>query len=157
MALENSPELFATGTCDIAAAAAKYSIAELWNATVAGAATAKQLNLVGFYYFADAACNITMDDASTATDVNVAATGAPVWMDRRRTDSPLATLKKDTLGALIVGTNRGQITVGGAMLASVYIPFEHVLTPATGLLIQNNTQNVRLVVTPVWQEKAQIF
>lgn len=148
---------FATGSCDIAAGGAgNFGVVELFNPTIANPqATGNviQATLTGLMLFnTTAAGNLRILKAVTATDVSTAATVNPVWMDFRRTDVPVLTLKQG-IPAAIPGTELVRLPMNSN--ERLFLPFNWDIQPGTGLNFAFDTANQRLVVTPVWVERVQ--
>src|SRR6267378_1822499 len=148
---------FATGTCDIAAGGAgNFGVAELFNPAVANPNTAAQLiqaTVVGLIVFnTTAAANFKILKSASPTDVSTAATIPPLWMDGRRTDAALITLKQGT-PASIVGTEIMRIPLNTN--ERLVLPFNYDFTQGLGLNFACDVAIQRFVVTPIWVEHPQ--
>jgi len=148
---------FATGTCDIAAGgAATFGTVELFNPAIANPQATGQVilaTLTGLMIFnTTAAGNLKVLKSVTATDVATAATVNPVWMDFRRTDTPVLTLKSG-VPAAIPGTELIRFPMNSN--ERLFLPFNWDIQPGTGINFAFDTANQRLVVSPIWVERIQ--
>ena len=148
---------FAIGSCDIAAGGAgNFGVAELFNPSVTNpqaTGSAIQATLTGIIVFnTTAAANFKILKSATATDVSTAATAGPNWMDGRRADSALLTLKQGT-PASTPGTEIARFPMNST--ERLVIPFNWDLIQGQGLNFAIDVANQRVVFTPIWVERLQ--